>query len=106
METDGLDPRRGEAQGSLTAWPPQTLVALRRVQALQQHEPRASQNPPAGAPGDQKDSAEHRDQDRKILQLCGEGLAGSRLGRAWRGGALSGRGWCWVAGLVCWAGPT
>uniref|UniRef100_A0A8C5P3Y7 Phosphodiesterase n=1 Tax=Jaculus jaculus TaxID=51337 RepID=A0A8C5P3Y7_JACJA len=46
-----------------------TLVALRRVQALQQRGPDV-QNP-AGKE-DHKDGAEHTDHDRKILQLCGE----------------------------------
>uniref|UniRef100_A0A2K5PRD2 Phosphodiesterase n=1 Tax=Cebus imitator TaxID=2715852 RepID=A0A2K5PRD2_CEBIM len=53
-----------------------TLVALRRVQALQQRgpseAPRAVQNPPEGAAEDQKDGAAYTDRDRKILQLCGE----------------------------------
>uniref|UniRef100_A0A452EXB0 Phosphodiesterase n=1 Tax=Capra hircus TaxID=9925 RepID=A0A452EXB0_CAPHI len=51
-----------------------TLVALKRVQALQNTAPEATQNPPEEAVGDQKD------QDRKILQLCGEDLAAA--GRA------------------------
>lgn len=58
-------------------------MALRRVQALQQHGPRvapeAVQNPPAGAAKDKSEIA-HTDQDRKILQLCGEDSAGSRPG--------------------------
>lgn len=60
---------------SLQAVEKHTLVALRRVQALQQHGPRAVpeavQNPPAGAEKDKSEIA-HTDQDRKILQLCGE----------------------------------
>uniref|UniRef100_A0A452EXF5 Phosphodiesterase n=1 Tax=Capra hircus TaxID=9925 RepID=A0A452EXF5_CAPHI len=57
-----------------------TLVALKRVQALQKREcstaPEATQNPPEEAVGDQKD------QDRKILQLCGEDLAAAGRGGA------------------------
>lgn len=75
--------------------PPQTLVALKRVQALQQRgpgaAPEAAQKPPEGVAGDQKGGVGYTDQDRKILQLCGEDLAGGR-GRAWRGGAVGGRG--------------
>lgn len=60
---------------------PQSLVALRRVQALQQRGPGAAPgavpNPPAGG-------AAYTDRDRKILQLCGEdpccGGAGMRRG--------------------------
>ncbi|KAI4581253.1 hypothetical protein MJG53_020841, partial [Ovis ammon polii x Ovis aries] len=68
-----------------------TLVALKRVQALQQREcsaaPEATQNPPEEAVGDQKGGVAYTDQDRKILQLCGEDLAAA--GRTWprRGGA-------------------
>lgn len=67
-------------------------MALKRVQALQQRGPCAApkevQNPPAGAAEDQKSGiAYYTDQDRKILQLCGEdsawagpgGEAGSNL---------------------------
>uniref|UniRef100_A0A452SV01 Phosphodiesterase n=1 Tax=Ursus americanus TaxID=9643 RepID=A0A452SV01_URSAM len=61
---------------SLQAVEKHTLVALRRVQALQQREPDAAseavQNPPAEAAGDQKGGVAYTDQDRKILQLCGE----------------------------------
>jgi len=61
---------------SLQAVEKHTLVALRRVQALQQRGPGAAseavQNPLAGAAGDQKGGVAYTDQDRKILQLCGE----------------------------------
>jgi hypothetical protein len=70
--------------------PPQTLVALRRVHALQQRgsgaAPGATLNPPAGLAEEQKDRAEYTDQDRKILQLCGEGRSAEQ-GPSWRGGA-------------------
>uniref|UniRef100_A0A8D2D4P0 Phosphodiesterase n=1 Tax=Sciurus vulgaris TaxID=55149 RepID=A0A8D2D4P0_SCIVU len=53
-----------------------TLVALRRVQALQQRglgaAPGAVQNPPEVTADDQKGGIEYTDHDRKILQLCGE----------------------------------
>uniref|UniRef100_A0A8C8ZJZ6 Phosphodiesterase n=1 Tax=Prolemur simus TaxID=1328070 RepID=A0A8C8ZJZ6_PROSS len=62
---------------SLQAVEKHTLVALRRVQALQQRGPReapkAVQNPPDAAAEDRKGSVAYSDQDRKILQLCGEG---------------------------------
>ncbi|XP_029391542.1 cGMP-dependent 3',5'-cyclic phosphodiesterase [Mus pahari] len=48
------------------------LVALRRVQALQQRRPEAVQNTSADASEDQKDEKGYTDHDRKILQLCGE----------------------------------
>uniref|UniRef100_A0A2K6V1A9 Phosphodiesterase n=1 Tax=Saimiri boliviensis boliviensis TaxID=39432 RepID=A0A2K6V1A9_SAIBB len=71
---------------SLQAVERHTLVALRRVQALQQRgpseAPRAVQNSPEGAAEDQKDEADYTDRDRKILKLCGEGS-----GR-WAGWAL------------------
>uniref|UniRef100_A0A8C8ZFI3 Phosphodiesterase n=1 Tax=Prolemur simus TaxID=1328070 RepID=A0A8C8ZFI3_PROSS len=61
---------------SLQAVEKHTLVALRRVQALQQRGPReapkAVQNPPDAAAEDRKGSVAYSDQDRKILQLCGE----------------------------------
>ncbi|KAK2100919.1 cGMP-dependent 3',5'-cyclic phosphodiesterase [Saguinus oedipus] len=61
---------------SLQAVERHTLVALRRVQALQQRgpseAPRAVQNSPESAAEDQKDGAAYNDRDRKILQLCGE----------------------------------
>nr|XP_005893576.1 PREDICTED: cGMP-dependent 3',5'-cyclic phosphodiesterase [Bos mutus] len=61
---------------SLQAVEKHTLVALKRVQALQQREssvaPEATQNPPEEAAGDQKGGVAYTDQDRKILQLCGE----------------------------------
>uniref|UniRef100_A0A671F2H4 Phosphodiesterase n=1 Tax=Rhinolophus ferrumequinum TaxID=59479 RepID=A0A671F2H4_RHIFE len=61
---------------SLQAVEKHTLVALRRVQVLQQRGPRAApeavQNPPAGAAKDEQREIAHTDQDRKILQLCGE----------------------------------
>ncbi|OWK17897.1 PDE2A, partial [Cervus elaphus hippelaphus] len=61
---------------SLQAVEKHTLVALKRVQALQQREssaaPEATQSPPEEAAGDQKDGVAYTDQDRKILQLCGE----------------------------------
>uniref|UniRef100_H0VIU3 Phosphodiesterase n=1 Tax=Cavia porcellus TaxID=10141 RepID=H0VIU3_CAVPO len=56
---------------SLQAVEKHTLVALRRVQALQQREP-TEQKPPAEAAEDQKAEIQYTDQDRKILQLCGE----------------------------------
>ncbi|KAI4564696.1 hypothetical protein MJT46_019784, partial [Ovis ammon polii x Ovis aries] len=63
-----------------------TLVALKRVQALQQREcsaaPEATQNPPEEAVGDQKGGVAYTDQDRKILQLCGEDLASAGRGGA------------------------
>ncbi|XP_012869568.1 PREDICTED: cGMP-dependent 3',5'-cyclic phosphodiesterase isoform X2 [Dipodomys ordii] len=53
-----------------------TLVALRRVQALQQRGPSATlgeiQNSLVEVSENQKDKVEYTDQDRKILQLCGE----------------------------------
>lgn len=56
-------------------------MALRRVQALQQRGPDAAsealQNPPAAEAGDQKGGVAYTDQDRKILQLCGEDPAGA-----------------------------
>lgn len=73
------------------------MVALRRVQALQQRRPseapRAVQNPPEGAVEDQKGGAAYTDRDRKILQLCGEdpawagheGGAGQNLEGRWAG---------------------
>ncbi|XP_019504867.1 PREDICTED: cGMP-dependent 3',5'-cyclic phosphodiesterase [Hipposideros armiger] len=64
---------------SLQAVEKHTLVALKRVQALQQRGPCAApkevQNPPAGAAEDQKSGIAYTDQDRKILQLCGEDSA-------------------------------
>ncbi|KAJ8798265.1 hypothetical protein J1605_001390 [Eschrichtius robustus] len=61
---------------SLQAVEKHTLVALKRVQALQQRGPSAApeavQNTPEGAAGDQKGGVPYTDQDRKILQLCGE----------------------------------
>lgn len=48
------------------------LVALRRVQALQQRRPEAVQNTSADASEDQKDEKGYTAHDRKILQLCGE----------------------------------
>ncbi|NP_001407479.1 cGMP-dependent 3',5'-cyclic phosphodiesterase isoform 11 [Mus musculus] len=48
------------------------LVALRRVQALQQRRPEAVQNTSVDASEDQKDEKGYTDHDRKILQLCGE----------------------------------
>ncbi|KAG8522900.1 cGMP-dependent 3',5'-cyclic phosphodiesterase, partial [Galemys pyrenaicus] len=61
---------------SLQAVEKHTLVALRRVQALQQRGSHATreevQNPSSETPGDQKGGAPYTDQDRKILQLCGE----------------------------------
>uniref|UniRef100_A0A2R9BHB9 Phosphodiesterase n=1 Tax=Pan paniscus TaxID=9597 RepID=A0A2R9BHB9_PANPA len=64
---------------SLQAVEKHTLVALRRVQVLQQRgpreAPRAVQNPPEGTAEDQKGGAAYTDRDRKILQLCGEGPA-------------------------------
>lgn len=79
---------------------PQSLVALRRVQALQQRGPGAAPgavpNPPAGG-------VAYTDRDRKILQLCGEdpvlrggGDEEGGQGLTWRGGASAGaraRGW-------------
>uniref|UniRef100_A0A8C7EW45 Phosphodiesterase n=1 Tax=Neovison vison TaxID=452646 RepID=A0A8C7EW45_NEOVI len=60
---------------SLQAVEKHTLVALRRVQALQQRglgaASEAVQNPPAAA-ANQKGGVAYTDQDRKILQLCGE----------------------------------
>lgn len=58
---------------------PQTLVALRRVQTLQQRRPEAFQNTSVTASEDQKDEKGYSDHDRKILQLCGEGLTGLTL---------------------------
>lgn len=67
------------------------------MQALQQRGPCAApkevQNPPAGAAEDQKSGIAYTDQDRKILQLCGEdsaragpgGEAGSNLAAALAG---------------------
>ncbi|XP_040820045.1 cGMP-dependent 3',5'-cyclic phosphodiesterase isoform X2 [Ochotona curzoniae] len=53
-----------------------TLVALRRVRALQQREPSAApgaiQNAQVEVVEDQKGGDAHTDQDQKILQLCGE----------------------------------
>uniref|UniRef100_A0A8D1X4A1 Phosphodiesterase n=1 Tax=Sus scrofa TaxID=9823 RepID=A0A8D1X4A1_PIG len=61
---------------SLQAVEKHTLVALKRVQALQQRgpgaAPEAAQKPPEGVAGDQKGGVGYTDQDRKILQLCGE----------------------------------
>lgn len=48
------------------------LVALRRVQALQQRRPEAVQNTSADASEDQKDEKGYNVHDRKILKLCGE----------------------------------
>ena len=73
------------------------------MQALQQREssaaPEATQNPPEEAAADQKDGVAYTDQDRKILQLCGEDLAAAgRAGREpvkaepWVGRAVGGRG--------------
>ena len=74
--------------------PPQTLVALKRVQALQQRgpgaAPEAAQKPPEGVAGDQKGGVGYTDQDRKILQLCGEDLAGGA------GPSLEGRSRGWA----------
>lgn len=68
------------------------------MQALQQHGPRvapeAVQNPPAGAAKDKSEIA-HTDQDRKILQLCGEDSAGSRPGGR---GRVEPRGFAWSCG--------
>ena len=80
-------------------------MALKRVQALQQREcsaaPEATQNPPEEAVGDQKGGVAYTDQDRKILQLCGEDLAAAGRGgaRTCEGGATGGKG-------RGWAGPT
>lgn len=80
--------------------------------------PEATQNPPEEAVGDQKGGVAYTDQDRKILQLCGEDLAAA--GRTWprRGGAgrepvkaeprvgraVGGRGLRWGA-AGGWLGP-
>lgn len=55
---------------------PQTLVALRRVKALQQHRPEAVQNTSVDTSEEQKDEKGYTEHDRKILQLCGENQIG------------------------------
>lgn len=92
-------------------------MALKRVQALQQREssaaPEATQSPPEEAAGDQKDGVAYTDQDRKILQLCGEDLAAAGRGgartceggaRTCEGGAIGGKGRGW-AGPAAGARP-
>ena len=81
------------------------------MQALQQREssaaPEATQNPPEEAAGDQKDGVAYTDQDRKILQLCGESsLAAMGRGgaRTCEGGAMGGKGRGW-AGPAAGARP-
>lgn len=84
-------------------------MALRRVQVLQQRGPRAApeavQNPPAGAAKDEQREIAHTDQDRKILQLCGEDSAGARPGGE-EGSNLGGsRGLVGAGPCLEWAGP-
>ena len=91
----GGDGVKVEQVASRSLGRPQTLVALRRVQALQQRwpgvAPEAVENPPAGTAEDHEGGVAYTDQDRKILQLCGEDPAEPVLGagqsRTWRGGA-------------------